>query len=223
MNKRSGVFLFGLALVSSGPVWANSGHFAVDDAGIIPGGTCGLETWVSRMDSVNVATLNPSCNFLGGAQWSLPLTYNLENSELTHMGLEYKTVLWDSGRGPALAFDAGVNYSRVASQVQEYYINIPASFQTLENLTLHINVGAIHDRPASDTFAAWGLGATVKTVNGPNLIVEVADNDRDDPWVGAGARFGIGASHWTLDLGVARDTGPGENIYTLGLNSPSFF
>jgi hypothetical protein len=215
--------LVAAACLGANVAWANGGHFLVDDAGISPGGSCGLETWVSRINSTNLATLSPFCNFTGGSEWTLPLVYNLEGTELVYMGLEYKTVWLDTGRGPALAFDTGVLYSRIAREFEEYYINIPASFQLLENLTLHLNAGGRHDRADRDTYATWGLAATVKTVNGPVLIMEYADDDRHDPWIAAGARFRVGATRWTLDLGVARDTGSGDNMFTIGLNIPRFF
>ncbi|MDQ2077173.1 hypothetical protein [Marinimicrobium sp. ABcell2] len=211
------------ACLGANLAWANGGHFAVDDAGIAPGGSCGMESWISRVDSTNTATLSPMCNFTGGSEWTLPLVYNLEGSELAYMGLEYKTVWLDTGRGPALAFDAGFMYNRLARDFEEYYINIPASFQALENLTLHLNTGARHEPDARDTYATWGLAATVKTVNGPVLIMEYSDDDRYDPLIAAGARFRVGATRWTMDLGVAHDTGPGDNIFTIGLNIPRFF
>jgi len=223
MNRIKAFLITAAAGLGANLVWANGGHFAVDDASIMPGANCGVETWVSRVRSTNIATVNPQCNFTGGSEWALPLVYDLDSSELAYMGLGYKTVWLDSARGPALAFDTGFLYDRQNREFDNFYINIPASLQVLENVTMHLNAGVRHDRVPRDTYATWGLAATVKTVNGPLLIMEYADDDQHDPLVGIGARFRIGATHWTLDLGAARETGPGENIFTIGLNIPQFF
>lgn len=223
MKHIKAFFIAAAAGLGANLAWANGGHFAVDDAGITPGGNCGMETWVSRVRSTNMATVKPMCNFTGGSEWALPLVYDLDSSNLAYMGLNYKTIWLDSARGPALAFDTGFLYDRQNREFDNYYINIPASLQVLENLTMHLNGGLRHDRAPRDTYATWGLAATVKTVNGPLIIMEYADDDRHDPLVGIGARFRVGATHWTLDLGVARETGPGENIFTIGLNIPRFF
>lgn len=223
MKRINAFFLVVVACLSANFTWANSGHFAVDDASITPGGNCSMDSWVSRVDSVNMSTVSPKCNFTGGSEWELPLVYDLDSGHMAYMGLNYKTVWWDNARGPALAFDTGFLYDRRTRKFDSYYVNIPASLQVMENVTMHLNGGVRHDRVPSDTYATWGLAATIKTISGPLLIMEYSDNDEHDPLFGFGARFRLGVTQWTLDLGVARDTGPGENIFTIGLNIPRFF
>lgn len=225
MTKISSTLWALAGLAIAGSCWGNGGHFRVDDASIGPAGTCDLETWASRREATDIdtATLNPECNFTGAAEWSVPLVYDLTGDEFTHAGLEYKRVLGSLGGGPALAVDIGGKYNLVAGKFDRMYVNVPISLQLLDNLTFHANVGGVHDRPARETFGTWGLAATVTTVNGPKLIVEALDNEREESVVALGARFGLGTTWWTLDIGVARETGPGENIYTLGLNSPHLF
>lgn len=211
-----------LTLVSAHS-WANGGHFKVDDASITPSSVCQLESWLSRDDSANVGVLKPACNFTGGSEWSLPVSYDLSSDEALGLGLEYKTVWLDTGSGPALAFDAGFNYSLAADELEQVYLNLPISLQVLENLTLHANVGGLHDRLEDENYGTWGLAATWTTINGPKLIAEVADNHRAEPIFGLGARFGLGTTRWTLDLGAAHNSNSEENTYTLGLNIPRLF
>ncbi len=220
-SSRAGIACLWLAAAGAS---ANGGHFLVDDAGIIPPQSCELESWVTRADPVTHATVAPGCNFTGGSGWTMPLEYNLSNDDLTAIGLEYKTVLWTSRSGPALAATGGLRYSRTTSELDTYYLNIPLSFQPMDSLTLHVNGGVEHDRVLDDTYATWGLAATVKPVTGPVWIVEMYNNDvRQDPIIAGGARMNIGSTRWTLDLGLARDTQLDETAYTLGINIPRLF
>src|SRR5690625_7057305 len=98
MNRIKAFLITAAAGLGANLVWANGGHFAVDDASIMPGANCGVETWVSRVRSTNIATVNPQCNFTGGSEWALPLVYDLDSSELAYMGLGYKTVWLDRDR-----------------------------------------------------------------------------------------------------------------------------
>jgi len=204
-------------------VAANGGHFMVDDAAIAPPRTCQLETWVTRQSPETTMTLNPACNITGGSEWSIPIEYDTVNSETRAMGLEYKTVLFHPNRGPAIAVSGGAMYQRAESAVRDVYLNVPVSWQIIDPLTLHLNGGVMHDRALDDTYATWGLAGTLKTISGPVLIAEYTDNDRYDPTYGLGARFTIGSTRWTLDMGVARDTHLEETAYTLGINIPRLF
>lgn len=202
---------------------ANGGHFMVDDAAITPPRTCQLEIWGTRQSPDTVMTLNPACNILGGSEWSLPVEYDTVNSETRAVGLEYKTVLFNRSRGPAIGVSGGAMYQRANSSVSEIFVNVPISWQITDPLTLHLNGGALHDRELDDTYATWGLAGTLKTISGPVLIAEFSDNDRYDPIYGVGARFTIGSTRWTLDMGVSRDTHLEETAYTLGVNIPRLF
>ncbi len=211
-----------LILVSA-QSWANGGHFKVDDAAITPPGVCQLEGWLTRNDAITAGVLKPACNFGGAADWSLPVSYDLSSDEALGVGLEYKTVWLDIGGGPALAFDAGFNYSLVTNEVDQLYVNLPISLQVLENLTLHANLGGLHDRLEDQDYGTWGLAATWTTINGPQLIAEAADNHREEPIFGIGARFGLGPTRWRLELCAAHNSNSEENTYTLGLNIPRLF
>lgn len=202
---------------------ANGGHFLVDDAAITPPSTCSVETWATRLDSSTQFTLNPMCNFTGGSEWALPVEYDSELDEITTIGLDYNTVLYSRGSGPAVAVGGGVRYDRVTSEMNEIYLNIPVSLQVMDNVTLHLNGGVLHDRVLDDTFGTWGVATSIKTISGPMLVVEMFEDDRYEPVYGAGARFNIGSTRWTLDLGVARDTHVDETEYSIGVNIPSLF
>ncbi len=218
---RAGIACLWLAATGA---FANGGQFLVDDASIIPPQSCELETWVTRADPVTRATVSPGCNFTGGSGWTMPLEYNLSDDDLTAIGLEYKTVLWTSRSGPALAATGGLRYNRAASELDTYYLNIPLSVQPVDSLTLHLNGGVEHDRLLDDTYATWGLAATLKPGVGPVWILEMVDNDsRQDPIIAGGARMEIGSTRWTMDLGLARDTQLDETAYTLGINIPRLF
>ncbi|MGD8174388.1 hypothetical protein [Marinimicrobium sp. ARAG 43.8] len=203
---------------------ANGGHFMVDDASIAPPSNCELETWVTRLDPNTVATAVPTCNFTGASEWSMPVRYNISDSETEAVGLQYKRVLWSTSSGPTLAVSAGTQYSLLSDEFGKFYVNLPLSVQPLENLTVHFNGGLTHDRVLDDTYANWGVAATLKPLTGPVWILEMADNEwRSDPVFAAGARMPIGSTRWTLDLGVARDTQWDETAYTIGINIPNLF
>ncbi|WP_027328958.1 hypothetical protein [Marinimicrobium agarilyticum] len=210
--------------VLAGYASANGGHFMVDDASITPPQNCEFETWYTHADPVSHSVVSPGCNFTGGSDWTLPVTYNNETDEVSDIGLEYKKVVWTSRSGPALAVSGGANYHRSASELDRYFVNVPLSFQLVDSLTLHLNGGVEHDRVIDDTYATWGVAATFKPVVGPVWILEMADNDlRQDPIYAGGVRTAIGSTRWTLDLGLAHDTQLDETAYTLGINIPRLF
>src|SRR5690625_6423920 len=107
MNRIKAFLITAAVGLGANLVWANGGHFAVDDASIMPGANRGVETCVSRVRSTNIATVNPQCNFTGGSEWALTSVSDRDSSGLADMGSGYNTVWLASARGPALAFDTG--------------------------------------------------------------------------------------------------------------------
>lgn len=212
-----------LAGALSANVLASGGHFLVDDGSITPRNTCQLETWATRTSPATSLSLNPACNFTGLAEWSLPTTYNLRNDEFSLIGVERKAMLFSQNRGPSLAWSVGSNYDLAADRVQDVYLNVPASVQVAESVVMHLNGGVLYDRFERDTFVTWGAGTNIKIADGPLFIAEIAGDHERDPIIGAGLRFHVGTTSWTMDLGASRDTGPGKNSYTIGLNIPSIF
>lgn len=222
-TAASALYAAGLFIIA-GDACANDGHFMVDDASITPPQNCKIETWYTHADPVSRAVASPACNFTGGSDWTLPVTYNNETNEVSDIGLEYKTVVWTSRSGPALALAGGANYHRSSSELDRYFVNVPLSFQPMDSLTLHLNGGVEHDRLIDETYGTWGLAATLKPVVGPIWILEMADNDwRRAPIYAAGARTTIGSTRWTLDVGLAHDTQLEETAYTVGINIPHLF
>jgi hypothetical protein len=220
LNKLLPLMLTGV--VSANAV-ASGGHFLVDDGSVTPRNTCQLETWITRTSPVTTMTLAPACNFSAAAEWSLPTTYNLRTDEFSEIGLQRKAMLFGQRRGPSVAWSAGVNYSLSTDRVSDIYINFPVSLQVAESVVMHLNAGALYDRFDRETYATWGAATNIKVSDGPLLIAEIVGDDERDPIIGAGLRFHMGATSWTLDLGVSRDTGPGKNSYIVGLNIPSIF
>ena len=203
---------------------ATGGQFLVDDARIVPPQSCELETWFTSDSPDRIWTTSPGCNFTGDSGWTLPVEYDLRTDDTRAIGMEYKRVLWASGSGPALAGTAGLRYDRAAGELSTYYLNVPFSFQPADSITLHVNGGVEHDRLLDDSYATWGLAATIKPVTGPVWIVELFDDEtREDPIFAAGARMHIGSTRWTLDLGLARDIQRDETAYTVGVNLPRLF
>lgn len=207
----------------TGLAHANRGHFMIEDAAITPPSTCALESWWTRGDDQAHATVSPLCNFTGESEWSMAFEYDTRNGETTALEAQYKTVLFNRGSGPVIALAGGGRYERASSELSDLYLTIPFSLQVLDRLTLHLNGGVLHDRVLDDTYGTWGLAGTFKTISGPQLIAEFSDNDRYDPTYGVGARFTIGSTRWTLDLGATRDTHWRETAYTLGVNIPRLF
>ncbi len=211
------------SLVYSGSAVASGGHFFVDDAALMRAGSCQLETWVTRTRPEETLYFTPMCNVTGGFELSLPFVYSLSGDDLTHVGMEYKTVFYDRGRGPAFAFSAGGLFDLNEDDVSDVYINLPMSVQLVDQVVFHANIGLRHDNLRSDTYTTWGLASSVRLPAGPQLIAEVGGDREHDPLIGFGVRFGLGGSRWTLDLGIRRDTGTDRNSYTIGLNSPAVF
>jgi hypothetical protein len=126
-------------------------------------------------------------------------------------------------QGPNIAWSVGGNYNLSDDRVQDIYLNLPVSLQVAESVVMHLNAGVLYDRFDRETYGTWGVATNIKLADGPLLIAEVAGDNEHDPVIGAGLRFHVGATSWTLDLGISRDTGPGKNSYTIGLNIPSIF
>src|SRR5690625_5611361 len=96
MNRIKAFLITAAVGLGANLVWANGGHFAVDDASIMPGANCGGETWASRVGPPNIATVNPQGNFTGGSEWALPLGFDRDTRELANLGLGYKRAWLDS-------------------------------------------------------------------------------------------------------------------------------
>lgn len=218
IKRLAGIFGVALAPLTAS---ASGGHFLVDDASIVPRGTCELEMWATRSSPTTWGTLKPGCHLLG-AEWSMPLRYNFRTDEFDAVGLERKAMLYRPLRGPAIAYSFGAEYNLSRDGLDRFYANLPISFHLTESVVMHLNGGVEHDRIEEETYLTYGAALNVRLA-GPRLIVEFYNQEDGDPIVAAGLRYHVGSTSWTLDLGVAHDTGPGDNHYTLGLNIPSLF
>lgn len=204
-----------LLLLSSPMALANGGHFLVDDADIVPAGECALESWVQRADGANVFATNPICTTQNGWEFTLPLVYNISDSQAEEVGLEAKTIVSDDFMGGAVTVSFGGFYDLDNDTLLGGFVNIPFSRAAAFGM-VHVNLGAEYDDLASAWDPTWGLATTHAITGQQELILEVAGAGSDTPTAAVGTRLANGGIE--LDASVGRDFEHNDNIFTLGLN-----
>ena len=75
----------------------------------------------------------------------------------------------------------------------DWYANVPVSFSFPDNwLTVHTNLGWLHDKQAARSVLTWGLGAETTLTPRTTLTLETFGQHRGNPF------FQLGVKHWLL-------------------------
>ena len=167
---------------------AANGATAVDDTDIDPVGNCKVDSWASfASNSDRVGLMAPGCVFNIGQP--VDITTALARVRQSHewssgAAVKIRTFRIESGKVSAL-FSAAVAYDFTNSEVADFLVNIPVTFQILENFKLNLNGGWLHNRPDDLHWATWGASFDWNVNQRFSLIGElfglVGDRDPERP------------------------------------------
>ena len=88
--------------------------------------------------------------------------------------MKLRTLMVEGGVGKwSLLFSTGMTYDFTTDDVSTVLVNIPATFQALENLKFNLNAGWLYDRPNELHWATWGASFDWSVNDRITLIGEV--------------------------------------------------
>lgn len=204
----------------SGALFANGGPYVVEDVEALDRGECHVEAWYSYQNSDNaISVLAPACN-LGGIEWTfMAERVNEWGDPATYAVLEAKYAarpIVPGGVGVAaiLGLGSGESLRRGA----EGYLTIPVSYELMDALRLHVNIGAIYAREDSDWSSTWGVGFDWEVFSELSIIGEhFGDDGGFNAWQ-IGLRPHVINDSVLLDLTWGRNLeGTAGNWFTVGL------
>ena len=98
--------------------------------------------------------------------------------------MKVRTFRIESGKVSAL-FSAALAYDITSSELADVLVNIPVTFQILENFKINVNGGWLHNRPDDLHWATWGASFDWSVNDRISIIGEafglVGDRDPERP------------------------------------------
>ena len=167
-----------LALASPQQAHAANGAMQVDDTDVDPVGNCKVDSWGSFANNRDrIGNVSPGCVFNFGRPVDITLGFQRVRSDgewSTTGSVKLRTLVIEGGVGKwSLLFSTGMSYDFTADDLSNVLVNIPATFQALENLKLNLNAGWLYDRPNDLHWATWGAGFDWSVNERISLIGEV--------------------------------------------------
>ncbi len=208
-----------LLLVS--PAHASGGPYIVDDADVVDRGTCQLESFYSRLGpDTDLALVAPGCN-VANVEWSLGLTRaRLDGS--TDSGVEFQgkvllRPIRTGGVGVAIAAGVGRGLS-AGGRFTDAFVNLPVTWEPLEALRLHANLGTAYQRVDGRHTTTYGVGFDWALGERLNLLGENFRDDRGSSGYQLGLRPVLVPERLHLDVSWTRELEgiPGD-WWTVGL------
>jgi hypothetical protein len=214
------------------PPLAHAGRpLSTDDAGTADAGTCQVETWHEGAGSERAVVVAPACGLVPGLELGFDSTWLSPRDVVRQQaGLAVKLApaAWkfDTGAGE-LNFGlklsgAWLKPANAKWQGSEVAVLGLASLKASDQVSVHLNAGAVRDR-ASDTQATVLNLALVWAPQASWLVfVEGQGNSKKDVFGGTvttgGARWWLVRDKLGLDLTASREIGgSGSTRYTVGL------
>ena len=150
-----------LALAMPRPALAANGATAVDDTDIDPVGACKVDSWASFASNRDrIFNASPGCVFNVGTPLDVTAGFQRVRS-----GDEWGTtaaIKFRAFRIPAeggkisMLFSAGGSYDVTSGEWATTLVNIPVTFQALENVKLNVNGGWFYDHVDRLHWGTWG-------------------------------------------------------------------
>ena len=157
---------------------AANGATAVDDTDIDPVGNCKVDSWYSSAsNSDRVAFVAPGCVFNFGRPVDITFGFarvRQDGDWSTGAAVKVRTfrIATEDGKVSAL-FSAAVAYDVTAGEVADILVNIPVTFQILENFKINLNGGWLYNRPDDLHWATYGMSFDWSVNDRFSLIGEV--------------------------------------------------
>lgn len=232
VRQAAAASLLLLTLAAPREALAANGAVAVDDTDVDPVGACKVDSWASFASNRDrIGVVSPGCVFNFGRP--VDITLGLQRARAdgswgTSAGVKVRTLLIPGDVGKfSLLFSAGTTYDLQDGGLSSALVNIPLTFQALENLKFNMNGGWLYDRPNELHWATWGAGFDWSVSERVSFIGEVfgqlGHNIVDQPHANdARAQFAFRLKpNENLDFDVIYGrniTGENTNWITVGLN-----
>lgn len=219
------LLLCGLLALLAAPAQAGR-PFTTEDAGVLEARDCEWEGVGARLkadgsDTARALSTQVACGL--GASTQLGLAYGraqAAGASAHSIGLNGKTRLSQDAKAPlqwTLAW-GGATLKEPGTQhkMDTLYANLVASQAYANGWTAHANLGAVHSRLAKQDSTTWALAAEKAVGGGVDLGAELYGDDRSEPWVGLGLRWGV-SDRFSLNGSWARQGGSdGARLLSVG-------
>jgi hypothetical protein len=167
-----------LSLAISREALAANGAVAVDDTDVDPVGACKVDSWASFASNRDrIGVVSPGCVFDFGRP--VDVTFGFQRARAdgewsTAASVKLRTLVIEGGVGKwSLLFSTGAAYDFSSGEMSSVLVNIPATFQLLEDFKINVNGGWLYDRPNDVHWATWGAGFDWSVNDRISIIGEV--------------------------------------------------
>ncbi len=181
--------------------------FVTDDARLTTGGSCQLESWARLYKRSAEFWALPACNPTGNFEVTLGASVAKEDgfASTNDFVMQAKTLFRPlETNGWGIGFSVGsVTHPDVnpgPNQFGNYYAYVPISISYLDDdVVVHINVGALHDKANDLNSATWGIGAEYRYKPQLLLISEMYGDSRNNPYIQMGMRYSVIPNLFQID------------------------
>lgn len=196
-----------------------------DDARIVDSKACQLEAWVKNTKEANEYWAYPACNIgtnaevtIGGAYETIDGTTSFANETYQIKSLIQR--LEESPLAYGVTLGNGRDPKRTNKKViQDWYLNVPISYQYSDLLVLHTNLGVTQLTDEKRQQVNWGFSTEYKYSNKIELITEVFNQSTSYAYFQLGLRYWIEKDRIQIDTTYGnrfRDLDENQNI-SIGL------
>ena len=193
-----------------------------DDARIVDGKACQLESWINKYEDSTEAWALPACNFTGNLELTLggtatPESGSAENTGIVVQGKNLFRKMEVNGWGSGFA--AGMILRPVAD-THDWYVYLLNSFSFRDDaVVLHTNLGWLRPGETRDNRMTWGVGTELLVVQRTWLMAETFGQSQGKPFHQFGVRHWVVQDHVQLDAtyGNRNDFENGERWFSIGI------
>jgi len=182
-----------------------------DDARIVDGKSCQLESWIKRNRDSSEYWALPACNFSGNLELTLggAFTRGDDISQTSDVVLQGKTLfrpLQSNGWGSGLVFGADRHPAERASGF-DAYVYSPNSFSFADDrFVLHVDAGWLRSQVSHEGRATWGVGSETQLTERTWFIAETFSQTESKP------SYQLGLRHWLVQDRLQIDTTYGDRF-----------
>ena len=208
----------------------------VDDARIVDGKACQVESWARKNTGSYEFWALPACNFTGNFELTAGSAVITDSDTAKNPNLLFqgKTLFkhmeingWGTGLAVGAVHNPTINVER--NLTGDLYAYIPTSFSFLDGrLFINTNIGWLYRRAESGTHhATFGIGSEILVTGRTWLIAETfGQSHGGNPFYHVGLRQWVIQDHVQIDAtyGNRFISGIDEQWFTIGLRliSPAF-
>ena len=185
---------------------------ATEDASVLEGKRCQLESWIDRSRVETQTWFVPACNFGANVEWQAGFARgHAEGASRFAEAYAQAKSAWGSLEGDGFAFGAvaGVIRRPMAETARGWenpYL-IALFSRKLGSTFVHVNAGWSRDRDERKDSATWGVALESSVSGAITLLGEAYGADREKPFLRAGIRYTAIAGLLDLDASIVSRPG----------------